>query len=99
RRRVFGCPHHAYPFGVLGDRGALGMPGDHGDLVTGGREGGGEGVYVPAQAAYHDRWVLPREHQHPHPRPPGRATPANPPTRRSAPGGCPHAWESLPILP
>jgi hypothetical protein len=41
------------------------VAGDDGDVVAGGGEGDGEGVYVSAEAADQDRRILPGEHQDP----------------------------------
>ena len=50
--------------GVLLHGRALGVPGDHGDLVPGGGQGDGERVHVPAEATDQHGRVFPGEQQH-----------------------------------
>ena len=63
--RVFGGADDAYPLADLVERRVAGVAGHHGHLVSSGGQRGGQRVDVAAEAANQDRWVLPRQNQHP----------------------------------
>jgi hypothetical protein len=64
-RWVFRGAHDAYPIGIFLQGGTRGVPGDYGDFMPGRNERQRQSMDVPAQAADDDRWVFPRQHQHP----------------------------------